>query len=105
MHYFFGDYLPPSGGRKVSLGGSREPWVELPGPRAGGKELRMRMRMQVLEELGAAELPLVTVWNKTDSCAQPEMVERLAEHRPSTVAVSAATGAPCSDNNVTLIHL
>lgn len=48
--------------------------------------------LQVLEELGADHLPLLTVWNKVDACAAPEKVMQLAARRPCTVAISAANG-------------
>ena len=50
------------------------------------------LTQQVLEELGADGLPLITVWNKVDACAQPDMVWKLAANRPNTVALSAMTG-------------
>ena len=46
----------------------------------------------MLGELHANELPLVTVWNKVDACAQPAKVKEIAARRPNTVAISAATG-------------
>jgi GTP-binding protein HflX len=47
---------------------------------------------ETLEEIGASELPIVTVLNKMDRFAHPgEAAERLADF-PDTVAISARTG-------------
>ena len=48
--------------------------------------------MQVLGEIKATHLPLVTVWNKVDACAQPQKIREIASRRPNTVAISAQTG-------------
>lgn len=48
--------------------------------------------LQVLAEIKATHLPLLTVWNKVDACAQPQKIREIAAHRPNTVAVSAETG-------------
>jgi len=48
---------------------------------------------QVLEELGAQDIPMLTVWNKVDAAADPEAVARVAAGRRHTACVSAATGA------------
>jgi len=47
---------------------------------------------QVLEEIKATHLPLLTVWNKVDACAQPDKIREIAARRPNTVAVSAEHG-------------
>ena len=46
----------------------------------------------MLEEIKATHLPLMTVWNKVDACAQPQKIREIASRRPNTVAVSAETG-------------
>eukprot|EP00879_Flechtneria_rotunda_P024615 GHRR01026113.1.p1 GENE.GHRR01026113.1~~GHRR01026113.1.p1 ORF type:complete len:432 (+),score=149.28 GHRR01026113.1:241-1536(+) len=48
--------------------------------------------LQVLEELGVQDLPLVTAWNKMDACPDPAAVQALATSRPDTVAMSGVTG-------------
>uniref|UniRef100_A0A383VVV6 Hflx-type G domain-containing protein n=1 Tax=Tetradesmus obliquus TaxID=3088 RepID=A0A383VVV6_TETOB len=48
--------------------------------------------LQVLEELGVQDLPLVTAWNKIDACPDPAAVAALAASRADTVAISGATG-------------
>jgi GTP-binding protein HflX len=48
--------------------------------------------VQVLEELGVQDLPLVTAWNKIDACPDPAAVQALAASRADTVAISGATG-------------
>jgi len=48
--------------------------------------------LQVLEEIKATHLPLLTVWNKVDACAQPDKIREIAAKRPNTVAVSAEHG-------------
>lgn len=48
--------------------------------------------MQVLGEINATHLPLLTVWNKVDACAQPKKIREIASRRPNTVAISAETG-------------
>jgi len=47
---------------------------------------------EVVEELGAAEIPTIVVLNKTDALSTPRRIERLARHVPNTIAVSALTG-------------
>ncbi len=46
----------------------------------------------MLGEIKALHLPLLTVWNKVDACAQPQKIREIAAHRPNTVAISAETG-------------
>lgn len=48
--------------------------------------------MQVLEDLDVGHIPMISVWNKVDVCADPEMVQTVADKRESTVCVSAQTG-------------
>ncbi len=45
-----------------------------------------------MEEIKATHLPLLTVWNKVDACAQPDKIREIAARRPNTVAVSAEQG-------------
>jgi 50S ribosomal subunit-associated GTPase HflX len=47
---------------------------------------------QVLEDLQVQDLPLVTAWNKVDTCPDPAAVKALAGSRRDTVAISGATG-------------
>lgn len=37
-------------------------------------------------------IPMISVWNKVDVCADPEMVQTVADKRDNTVCVSAQTG-------------
>ena len=48
--------------------------------------------VQVLEELDVGHIPMVSVWNKKDVCADPEMVQAVADKRDNTVCISAQTG-------------
>jgi hypothetical protein len=49
---------------------------------------------RVLNDISVSEsIPMVTVWNKLDACADSAAVVEAAAARPDTVAVSAATGA------------
>lgn len=48
---------------------------------------------QVLEEIGATGLPLLTAWNKVDAAPHPAALRTLAGRRLDTVAISGATGA------------
>lgn len=48
--------------------------------------------MQVLEDLDVGHIPMISVWNKVDVCADPEMVQAVADKRDNTVCVSAQTG-------------
>ncbi|GAB4347772.1 MAG: hypothetical protein Kow0099_30000 [Candidatus Abyssubacteria bacterium] len=47
---------------------------------------------QVLSELGAADKPTITVFNKIDLLADPIVAEKLVARHPGSVAVSAKTG-------------
>ena len=47
---------------------------------------------KVLEDLGAGDLPVITVWNKVDQCPQPAKVLEIAARRRKTVAISARNG-------------
>jgi GTP-binding protein HflX len=47
---------------------------------------------KVLAELGAANVPTLTAWNKLDACADGAAVRAVAARRDGTVAVSARTG-------------
>jgi GTP-binding protein HflX len=53
-------------------------------------EAQMAAVREVLEEIGAAELPELLVLNKADR--DPQAVERLAARHPEAVVVAAATG-------------
>lgn len=48
--------------------------------------------LQVLEELDVEHIPMISVWNKVDVCADPEMVQTVASKRDNTVCISAQTG-------------
>lgn len=48
--------------------------------------------MQVLEDLDVGHIPMISVWNKVDVCADPEMVQKVADKRSNTVCISAQTG-------------
>lgn len=48
--------------------------------------------LQVLEELDVGHIPMVSVWNKVDVCADPDMVQTVANKREDTVCISAQTG-------------
>ena len=50
------------------------------------------MAAQVLEELDVGHIPMISVWNKVDVCADPEMVQAVAQKRENTVCISAQTG-------------
>jgi len=50
----------------------------------------------ILEELDI-HLPIVTVWNKVDLCADPEFVRQVAAGRETTVCISALTGEGLED--------
>ncbi len=47
---------------------------------------------QVLEDLDVGHIPMISVWNKVDVCADPDMVQTVADKRDNTVCVSAQTG-------------
>lgn len=51
----------------------------------------------VLKDIGAHNIPSITVWNKVDACWDPEMVKAVAMQRENTVCISAATGDGISD--------
>jgi hypothetical protein len=53
---------------------------------------QLDVSLQVLEELGVQDLPLVTAWNKIDACPDPAAVRALAASRSDTVAISGASG-------------
>ena len=46
----------------------------------------------MLKDLDVTNAPMLTVWNKTDACADPQLVHTVASQRADTCAVSAATG-------------
>jgi GTP-binding protein HflX len=48
--------------------------------------------MKVLEELGASEQPIITVFNKVDQCPNPLILTKLRLKYPKTVAISALNG-------------
>ena len=48
--------------------------------------------VSVLRELGAGEIPLITVLNKIDKLASPEQAQALLSRFPQSLAVSAKTG-------------
>ncbi len=53
--------------------------------------------METLAAIGAAEKPIVPVFNKIDRVASRIWVERLVANHPGSVAVSAASGAGLDD--------
>jgi hypothetical protein len=58
---------------------------------------------RILEELGVSEeLPMVTAWNKVDAHCDPDIVRRIADERPETVALSGASGEGVGDLLVTI---
>jgi len=52
---------------------------------------------RTLQEIGASEVPLVTVWNKIDGCNDPEEVRRVARGLRNTLCTSGATGEGLDD--------
>jgi GTP-binding protein HflX len=58
---------------------------------APDRERRVRAVRQVLEEVGALEVPLVEVYNKSDQLT-PDERRRLQEQDPAAVSISALTG-------------
>ncbi|CAL5222522.1 g4897 [Coccomyxa viridis] len=53
--------------------------------------------VKVLEEIGAAHIPVLTVWNKIDLVPSRPLLESIAEGRDSVVCVSAQTGEGIPD--------
>jgi len=51
-----------------------------------------RTSMEVLTEIGAAEKPILKVFNKTDSCSDPFMIHRLENEFDDAIFISARTG-------------
>jgi GTP-binding protein HflX len=49
--------------------------------------------IKVLEELGAADQPIITVLNKIDQCPNPVIISKLRVKYPKTVAISALNGS------------
>ncbi len=47
---------------------------------------------QVIEDLGAAELPMLVALNKSDALSDPGDARRLTRHIPNTLLISALTG-------------
>jgi GTP-binding protein HflX len=58
---------------------------------ASDRERRMSAVRQVLDEVGATDVPLVEVYNKTDQLGADERV-RLQERDPAAVCISALKG-------------
>lgn len=48
--------------------------------------------IKVLEELGAADQPIITVLNKVDQCTHPSIILKLRTKYPKTVPISALNG-------------
>lgn len=48
--------------------------------------------MQVLHEMGAEDMPLITAWNKVDACEDADAARALAASYPGTVCTSGRTG-------------
>ncbi|HSK09388.1 MAG TPA: GTPase HflX [Vicinamibacterales bacterium] len=63
---------------------------------APGRQRRIAAVRQTLEEVGAAEVPTLDVFNKTDQLEDVER-ERLSRHEPDAAFISAATGAGRSE--------
>lgn len=55
-------------------------------------EDHMQVAKQVLQELDAADKPIITVFNKIDLLPDPALATNLVERTPDSVAISAATG-------------
>jgi len=55
-------------------------------------EDHMRVAKQVLGELGAADKPVITAFNKIDLLPHPDVAAHFVERAPGSVAVSALTG-------------
>jgi len=49
--------------------------------------------METMAELGAADKPMLTVFNKIDLVPDPHLARTLAAEWPNSVAISAKTGA------------
>jgi len=55
-------------------------------------EVQYETTMSVIQDLGAGEIPKLTVLNKSDKADAPESLDRLQKIYPDSVAVSAVTG-------------
>jgi GTP-binding protein HflX len=51
--------------------------------------LQAEATIDILKELGAAKLPMITVLNKIDQCKSRQEIDRLRFHYPKTVEISA----------------
>lgn len=60
-------------------------------------DLRRDAVLETLEALGAAEIPIVTVFNKIDLLDDPTEARRLVAEWPNSVAVSSTTGEGVPD--------
>ena len=58
---------------------------------APDRDRRMTAVRQVLEEVGAQDVPLIEVYNKCDQLT-PDEVRRLREAEPDALSISAQTG-------------
>jgi hypothetical protein len=47
---------------------------------------------QVLEEIQAQHIPVMTAWNKVDACPDPQLVRALAADQPDTHVISGRSG-------------
>jgi GTP-binding protein HflX len=52
-------------------------------------EMQAESTLQVLKELGAENLPIITVFNKIDHCSDRLLMDRMRVQYPKTVAISA----------------
>jgi len=52
---------------------------------------------QILEEIDASHVPIITVLNKIDRLSDPESARRVVDNFPQAVAISARTGAGIGD--------
>jgi GTP-binding protein HflX len=60
-------------------------------------EMQRDAVMETMQNLEAADKPMITVFNKIDLATDPFMVRQLAEDWPSSVIMSAKTGAGIDD--------
>ena len=52
-------------------------------------EIQAESTLQVLKELGAEHLPIITVFNKVDQCSDRKLIDRMRIKYPKTVEISA----------------
>ena len=64
---------------------------------ASDRDVQVEAVEEVLDEIGAADVPRLTVLNKIDASQLPAGVERDAHGTIASVRLSASTGAGCAD--------